>query len=294
MAQYTFDTLVDFDIANAVLPNEYQKVEYLESTGTQWIDTQYSPIAGTNGCIYSIKFLGIQGFQVQLQCQNGIGGTPYRVNDGLLNNGTILAIGSTNTGLSASYNVWYRIVCNMIQRTYNVNNGLYKGSINFFDGNNVRTSYKYYLFGRCENNFSCGYKYIGRISNFYAKENNTYVTNLISCYRKNDNVAGMYDIIKNQFLINQGVGDDFIVGNDMNYTFQNDDEIIISSTKTHYKYQDGDLVFWYQEIPPLVFKGITFEQTDYWQKPEMVFIGFSFEELFVKKSNNISLFHGMS
>lgn len=49
----------------------------------------------------------------------------------------------------------------------------------------------------------------------------------------------------------------------------------------------------YQEIQPLVFKGITFEQTDYWQKPEMVFRGFSFEELFVKKSNT-SLFHGMS
>jgi hypothetical protein len=123
-------------------------------------------------------------------------------------------------------------------------------------------------------------------------ENDILVQKLISCEDSNGNI-GMYDVISDTFFANQGTNPFISGGNAPTYNFQNGDEAIISSTKTHYIYQNGDFVFWYQEIPPLVFKGMTFEQTDYWQKPEFVFRGFSFEELFVKKSN-ISLFHGMS
>ena len=71
-----------------------------------------------------------------------------------------------------------------------------------------------------------------------------------------------------------------------------DDTCYLSSTQDIYIYQDSAWVL-FRSSQPLVFRGITFEQTDYWHKPEFVFRGFSFEELFVKKSN-ISLFHGMS
>lgn len=71
-----------------------------------------------------------------------------------------------------------------------------------------------------------------------------------------------------------------------------DDTCYLTSTQDIYIYQNSTWVL-FRSSQPLVFRGITFEQTDYWQKPEMVFRGFSFEELFVKKSN-ISLFHGMS
>ena len=56
-----------------------------------------------------------------------------------------------------------------------------------------------------------------------------------------------------------------------------DDTCFITATSDIYIYQDSSWVIM-RSGEPLVFKGITFEQTDYWQNPEMVFRGFSFEQ----------------
>ena len=43
MASYTFDTLLDFDIAKIVLPSGYTKLNYIENQGnaSTYIDTNY-------------------------------------------------------------------------------------------------------------------------------------------------------------------------------------------------------------------------------------------------------------
>ena len=43
MASYTFDTLLDFDIAKIVLPSSYTKLNYIENQGnaSTYIDTNY-------------------------------------------------------------------------------------------------------------------------------------------------------------------------------------------------------------------------------------------------------------
>ena len=57
------------------------------------------------------------------------------------------------------------------------------------------------------------------------------------------------------------------------------------------KYEVDNWQIWYTIIPPLVFKGITFEQTDFWQTPESVFRGLSFE--YIDRKNGVSpLFFG--
>ena len=56
-----------------------------------------------------------------------------------------------------------------------------------------------------------------------------------------------------------------------------DDTCYLTSTKDIYIYQDSTWVL-FRSGQPLVFNGITFEQTDYWQTPEMVFRGISFEQ----------------
>ena len=53
--------------------------------------------------------------------------------------------------------------------------------------------------------------------------------------------------------------------------------VTVTSTGGVYKYDGDNWQLWYTIIQPLVFKGFTFEQTDYWQNPESVFRGFSFE-----------------
>ena len=72
----------------------------------------------------------------------------------------------------------------------------------------------------------------------------------------------------------------------------NGETVTVASTGGVYKYDGDDWQLWYTIIPPLVFRGITFEQTDYWQKPETVFRGFSFE--ITDKVGGASMFHGMS
>ena len=39
MSNYTFANLLEFEVALTELPSGYQKVEYIESSGTQYIDT---------------------------------------------------------------------------------------------------------------------------------------------------------------------------------------------------------------------------------------------------------------
>lgn len=281
MAQYTFDTLFDFE--KTIIPNEYQSVEYLEGNNAPYIDLQY--IAKSySGILIRAKLYSNATASFGQVIGNRFGFSfTYSGGKMVAQYGTTYHIVSVQSVLNA--------VCNW---TFNYLNDTYIGC----NDNKISmpaipepSQNNLYLF--CVN-YNQPTEF-AKQTIYYAiiTENQDFVKKLYPVYRKADNVAGMYDIVNNVFYANQGTGA-FSVGSDIPTTnYQNGDEIIISQTKTHYHYQDGDLVFYYQEMPPLVFKGITFEQTDYWQKPEFVFRGFSFEELFVKKSN-ISLFHGMS
>ena len=89
-------------------------------------------------------------------------------------------------------------------------NGVSLGTVSL-NGNNSTT----YLFGlRYGNAMSWGGHY--RIYSYVHKNNSTNdeLMHLYPCYRKADNVAGMYDIVNNTFLTNAGTGS-FILGPDV-------------------------------------------------------------------------------
>ena len=79
------------------------------------------------------------------------------------------------------------------------------------------------------------------------------------------------------FYSNAGTGTFSIGGDVAPITPIAGDTATITSTGGVYKYEGDDWQLWYTIIPPLVFRGFSFEQTDFWQKPESVFRGFSFE-----------------
>lgn len=54
----------------------------------------------------------------------------------------------------------------------------------------------------------------GKIYEFKLYDNDILVRNFIPCYRKSDNVAGMYDIVSGKFFTNDGTGS-FAVGNNI-------------------------------------------------------------------------------
>ena len=70
-----------------------------------------------------------------------------------------------------------------------------------------------YLFA-CNNNSVSFAEYNGKIYKFELYRNNGRLLNLIPCYRKEDDVAGMYDLVSGEFYTNAGTGE-FLVGQDV-------------------------------------------------------------------------------
>lgn len=286
MAQYTFDTLLDFDIAKIVLPSGYTKQLSLISNGNQYIllpSTNGNP----SGVRISFKVLtpydGDKSIYGQVNNNAPYFGQQYN---------TIIL--SYKSGMGASSQV-------AVDSNKNVANINYNGDKKItLDGNLLFTETAYYANNKPLAIFNAYYNngvYTGQPCEiFYAEPtindtNGNVLSKMTLIPASNGSDLGLYDIENDIFYTNNGTGTFTSGGTAPTYTFQNGDEIIISSTNNHYHYQDGNLVFYYAEITPLVFKGITFEQTDYWQKPEMVFRGFSFE--ITDKVGGASMFHGM-
>jgi hypothetical protein len=286
MAQYTFDSILGFNVANCVLPSGYTKQLSLISDGKQYIllpSTNGNP----SGICISFRVLTPYGGDKSIYGQIN-NSAPYL---GQYNN-TIIFGYKSGTGISS------QVAIDSNKHVANIN---YNGDKKIIlDGNLLFTATAYYTNNNPLAIFNAYYNSIftGQPCEiFYAEPtindtNGNVLSKMTLIPASNGSDLGLYDIENDIFYTNNGTGTFTSGGNAPTYNFQNGDEVIISSTKTHYHYQDGDLVFWYQEIPPLVFKGITFEQTDYWQKPEMVFRGFCFE--ITDKTGGASMFHGMN
>lgn len=181
------------------LPTEYQEVEYIQSSGTQYIDTGYKPTSNNlriacefeytadhsassvfgseSSSKYSIVPYGAPGFYVgssiQLLVQTTALNTKYAL-DAHANAGT-LTVSLNGTANSASYSgsilttVNIGVFCNIIA-----------GVANQF------CSMKLYA--------------------MYIYDNGNLVRDFVPCYRKPDNVAGLYDLVNNVFYTNAGSG----------------------------------------------------------------------------------------
>lgn len=72
-----------------------------------------------------------------------------------------------------------------------------------------------YLFAQNYNG-TVRYGGIRRISKFkYYDKNDNLICDLVPCYRKSDNVRGMYDLVRKIFLTNVGTGADFTKGSNV-------------------------------------------------------------------------------
>ena len=171
--------------------DEYQEVEYLESTGTQYIDTGYFPNSNTK---VEIKFMGLDN--------NPTGALPL--------------FGSRTSAETKSFTVFY--TTGSIGR---IDYGVYSGSNPTIKFNNntihtfIKDKEKNYLDGVYKNSsdsadFSCDYSmYINNVNTsdssfsklfssrlYYTKiyDNDLLVRNLVPVIRKSDNKPGMLDL----------------------------------------------------------------------------------------------------
>lgn len=198
---------VGIDVSSKPLPAEYQEVEYIESTGTQYINTNYY-------CNSKTEF----DFKITY-------GTTRGVVFGAYNNGWSTGYGlyhNNNNGDTEwmhyynNYNTNYKGSENTTQII-----DLNKGTVYINNQFTFMTAPKeffikqptYILAGnwagqRAEQPLSA------KIHYFKIKENGCTAMNLIPCYRKLDGIAGLYDIVNQTFYTNAGTGD-FIKGPDV-------------------------------------------------------------------------------
>lgn len=196
------------DERHMFLPDEYEELEYIKSTGTQWIDTQYIPNANTK---LIVKFK-------QEQAQTNT--TYYPISCVRSDDNKLLLecfIRQTNTWAYSVAGNEYVGTLESATNMLNVEMSLTKFSIN---GTTIRTAStvtvnnttrKLFLFAYNKDGGPDTTRYMS--CNLYSAkvyETNdgidTLIMNFIPAKRKSDNVIGLYDMISNHFFTNSGTG----------------------------------------------------------------------------------------
>ena len=195
------------------LPNEYQEVEYIESSGTQYINTGLR-LKQTHSVEMAIQNLTnasakIFGSRTSATSNNFsiltglVGGTLSLVTDFQNYSNNRLSVDITNN-LNDKY-------------TIKVNNS--KMSIN--DTEKAITTYSNFTTPSNAYIFSASGTYPAGYVNastklYYCKiwNGTTLIRDYVPCYRKNDNEVGLYDLVNDVFYTNSGTGV-FTKGNDI-------------------------------------------------------------------------------
>ena len=199
------------------LPSEYQQVEYIESTGTQYIDTGINPISSTRIDI-NFAYVGTTTYSgwIPILGARSIIDNVQEYYAVFINNST-LKLTTNYSSIDAADNSTVYIEAN---KKYNLKNnqGLFyindilESSISTSNTLSNNTRFPVYLFDLNfhGNKMNRGTKMKLYSCKFY--DDDTLIRNYIPCYRKSDNEIGMYDIVNNVFYTNQGTGV-FLKGN---------------------------------------------------------------------------------
>ena len=189
-------------ITNHNLPDEYQEVEYIQSGGTQYIDTGINPKIKPR---VVVNMMLLNSADKDYWGNNNIDGSAYLANfaSGILMYYRYGRTGSINTGVTAPFNEFHE---------WDVSDAIYLDKVKLYTTPNVYTynanQSNIYLFRSAR---SYG---VFRASYFIIYDGDEKVREYYPCYRKSDNAIGLFDKVSNTFFPNLGSGI-FIKGNDI-------------------------------------------------------------------------------
>lgn len=244
-----------------MLPKEYQKIEYIESNGTQWINTEIYPTNNTIKLEVKIAYNDTKTGQLM---GSGTSGTE-RFNFGI--EGSRFRFGFGDKWFDAHSDV---LKANTEPHIWILDANTKTGSI---DGiKQTATTNVYSPSGsRAIILFARGMSSVAESSNktrgklYYTKiwNNGDLVRDMVPCYRKSDNEIGMYDIANDTFYTNKG-SDTFIAGPDVVEPDIEEPEIpIISVISTGSVYEGIDWTksmsqtFEFYKVDPITWKDTT-------------------------------------
>ena len=198
----------------SLLPIEYQEVDYIQSTGTQYIDTGIVPTTNTE-VIFKGRIMALLPASNNADILCGVRSQSAGHNARYMPcsiNGTIKSYRSVYGTGGATGNFTYEeehyIDINNDYSQIVIDENISTSITNTF----IPSSNHLCMFASGDDNSTPSYYSIGRI--YYCKiidKSSDILREFIPCYRKSDNVAGMYDLVNNIFYINNGTGT-FIIG----------------------------------------------------------------------------------
>ena len=201
-----------------ILPSDYREIEYIESTGSQYIKTGVIPTlqTGFKGSFMLTQMTGnpspiaVQnegtsgrfGFIVGLEWQNRR--LYYGKNDWA----------ASQTDEACVTNVKYDVSYNYKNDGLATQDGVYSESL---EGRASVAQYELPLFTDCiaGDYLASVVMMVGRIYNFQITEGSSVIRDFVPCVRKNDYKPGLFDIVENKFYVNQ-TDDEFIVPPSLN------------------------------------------------------------------------------
>ena len=212
----TLWTIVD-QSAYSFLPAGYTQLEYIESTGTQYIDTGYKP---TSSSVLDLTITNFQTMQTSGKNLFGCGESTWSGSKGWVC--AMAADSGRNswncklTDRGVTYNN-LGITTNNVYTLQYTSNGIFVDGVKKIDVSGtaaVPESYdrSFWLFK--SNTNSAGYNDGSwRFGLTTLLDNGVLVRNFVPARRDSDNVLGMYDTVTNTFFTNAATsGDDFTAG----------------------------------------------------------------------------------
>lgn len=198
-----------YNYAKRELPVGFVRLDYIESTGTQWIDTG---VKGTD--VEYFEYEVSTDKEINIGARLGAGLSAYNVNIRKTYNDIAYAAGNYGTITPPTFN--YNDIANRhiyrfgIDGKFYIDNQLYAT----FPLNQISLpDLNFYLLSFNNGGVPLtGDLYGGKLYSCKIYDNNILVRNFIPCYRFSDGIEGLYDTVGKQFYTNQGTGR-FLRGN---------------------------------------------------------------------------------
>ena len=218
--------IVGWDEINVGLPSEYQEVEYIESTGTQYIITDIPiqqpvtiyidvmPLSGSNDQAFFTTGYEVSPHLVRI----GTGWYAGRIQNYYQRYYTLGASNSmeTNTKHHAEVYLSQGLQTAVLDGTQLPNtSNTHNSTLLPIDGNKIN----FFMFAegrlRASGKIDALFKSHARIYALKVDNADSTIGNFIPCYRKSDGEIGMYDTVSKTFYTNSGTGT-FLKGDDVN------------------------------------------------------------------------------
>lgn len=200
------DTPEQTVVVKRSIPDEYQEVTYIQSTGTQYIDTGIIPTSSSKAEVkYAVNAVGNAGSGIFGSADSGSPSTRFQIYQ---NSNISLGIGGGYASMTEDTDIHVSVLDAKNLKVYH--DGIEQSATTGTFSNNPMPNNTITLFARHEGSTSFSY---GKCKIYYVKiwENDELIRYYIPAQRISDNVCGMYNLIDNTFLVNNG-SDSFTPG----------------------------------------------------------------------------------